>query len=168
MSRPGPQMPLPGKQGLDWRITSPFGWRIHPILKTRRHHNGTDLSGPNPTIPIMSWHRGTVVEAGTSAIKKPNGSLGGVGWYVDVRSKIQGRFYVTRYAHLKANSLKVKKGDRIEAGTVVGIMGNTGESTGRHLHIEICNGKVNKYSFMGLGFHDPLPFIRRVIAGRPV
>jgi murein DD-endopeptidase MepM/ murein hydrolase activator NlpD len=168
MSRPEPQMPLGGKQGTDWRVTSAFGWRIHPILKTKRHHNGTDLSGPSPTIPVISWHRGLVIAAGTSSVKKQDGSLGGVGWYVDVRSKIQGKFYVTRYAHLRANSLKVKKGDRIEAGTVVGIMGNTGDSTGKHLHIEICNGMVNKYSPTGAGFHAPLPFIKRVIEGKAV
>jgi len=40
------QFPIDGKQGKAWKITSPFGWRVHPIEKIKKHHNGDDLWGP--------------------------------------------------------------------------------------------------------------------------
>ena len=158
-----PQMPLDGKFGKAWKVTSPFGWRIHPIEKYKKHHNGVDLWGPAKKIYNEAWHDGKVIAAGTSKLKNPDGSLGGVGWYVDIRSIIDGKPYVTRYAHMVENSLKVKKGQKVEAGTILGIMGNTGASAGRHLHFEICKGRVHRWTSDGKGFVDPLKFVRNVI-----
>lgn len=158
-----PQYPIDGKPGKTWKITSPFGWRIHPIEKYRKHHNGNDIWGANPKIYIEAWHDGIVNAAGTSKLKNPDGSLGGVGWYVDIRSKINGKWYTTRYAHMVENSLKVKKGQKVEAGTVLGIMGNTGASAGRHLHFEICQGKVLRWTSDGSGYVDPLKFVKATI-----
>lgn len=157
------QMPIDGKLGKEYKVTSPFGWRIHPIEKYRKHHNGVDLWGPAKKIYCEAWHDGRVIAAGTSKLKNPDGSLGGVGYYVDVRSKINGAWYVTRYAHLRENSLNVIKGQKVEAGTVLGIMGNTGASTGKHLHFEICRGKVHRWTNDGSNFVDPLEFVRQVI-----
>jgi murein DD-endopeptidase MepM/ murein hydrolase activator NlpD len=159
-----PQMPLDGKFGKDWKVTSPFGWRMHPIERRKKHHNGVDLWGPKAKMFNESWHDGTVIAAGTSKLKNADGSLGGVGWYVDVRSKINGEWYVARYAHMVENSLTVVKGEKVKAGTRLGIMGNTGASAGRHLHFEICKGKVHRWTLDGSGFVDPLKFIRTVIA----
>jgi murein DD-endopeptidase MepM/ murein hydrolase activator NlpD len=86
-----------------------------------------------------------------------------VGWYVDVRSKIDGKWYVSRYAHMVENSLKVVKGQKITAGTKLGIMGNTGASAGRHLHFEICEGRTWRWTTDGSGFVDPLKFVRNTI-----
>lgn len=158
-----PQYPIDGKQGKAWKVTSPFGWRIHPIEKYKKHHNGNDIWGPNPKIYIEAWHDGIVNAAGTSKLKNPDGSLGGVGWYVDIRSKINGKWYTTRYAHMVENSLKVKKGQKVEAGTILGIMGNTGASAGRHLHFEICKGKVLRWTSDGSGYLDPLKFVKATI-----
>jgi hypothetical protein len=158
-----PQYPIDGKFGKAWKITSPFGWRIHPIDKVKRHHNGVDLWGSNPKIYIEAFHDGTVIAAGTSKLKLANGKLGGVGWYVDIRSKINGTSYVHRYAHLVENSLKVKKGQKVEAGTILGIMGNTGASAGRHLHFEINKGKVWRWTSDGSGFVNPLEFVKNTI-----
>ena len=158
-----PQYPIDGKQGKAWRVTSPFGWRIHPIDKVKRHHNGTDIWGPNPKIYIEAFHDGTVIAAGTSKLRLSNGALGGVGWYVDIRSKINGTWYVHRYAHMVENSLKVKKGQKVEAGTILGIMGNTGASAGRHLHFEINKGKVWRWTSDGSGFVNPLEFVKNTI-----
>jgi murein DD-endopeptidase MepM/ murein hydrolase activator NlpD len=158
-----PQFPLDGKKGKDWKVTSPMGPRVHPIEKTRKNHNGTDLWGPKPKIWIEAWHDGRVIAAGTSKLKNADGSLGGVGWYVDVRSKIDGKWYVSRYAHMVENSLKVVKGQKITAGTKLGIMGNTGASAGRHLHFEICKGKVHRWTLDGTGFVDPMKFVFNVI-----
>jgi murein DD-endopeptidase MepM/ murein hydrolase activator NlpD len=158
-----PQFPLDGKRNKDWKVTSPMGPRVHPIEKTRKNHNGTDLWGPKPKIWIEAWHDGRVIAAGTSKLKNADGSLGGVGWYVDVRSKIDGKWYVSRYAHMVENSLKVVKGQKITAGTKLGIMGNTGASAGRHLHFEICKGKVHRWTLDGTGFVDPMKFVFNVI-----
>jgi murein DD-endopeptidase MepM/ murein hydrolase activator NlpD len=158
-----PQYPIDGKFGKAWKITSPFGWRIHPIEKYKKHHNGVDLWGSNPKIYIEAFHDGLVIAAGTSKLKNADGSLGGVGWYVDIRSKINGTFYVHRYAHMVENSLKVKKGQKVEAGTILGIMGNTGASAGRHLHFEINKGKVWRWTSDGSGFVNPLEFVKNTI-----
>ncbi len=159
-----PQMPLDGKFGKDWKVTSPFGWRIHPIEKYKKHHNGVDLWGPKAKIWNEAWHDGKVIAAGTSKLKNPDGSLGGVGYYVDLRVIIDGEAYVTRYAHMVEGSLTVVKGEKVKAGTRLGIMGNTGASAGRHLHFEICKGRVHRWTSDGKGFVDPLKFVKTVIA----
>jgi murein DD-endopeptidase MepM/ murein hydrolase activator NlpD len=158
-----PQMPLDGKFKKDWKVTSPFGWRVHPIEKRKKHHNGVDLWGPKAKIWNENWHDGTVIAAGTSKLKNADGSLGGVGWYVDVRSKIDGKWYVSRYAHMVENSLTVVKGQKVKAGHRLGIMGNTGASAGRHLHFEICEGRTWRWTTDGSGFVDPLKFVRNTI-----
>jgi murein DD-endopeptidase MepM/ murein hydrolase activator NlpD len=158
-----PQYPIDGKQGKAWKVTSPFGWRIHPIEKYKKHHNGVDLWGANPKIYVEAFYDGLVIAAGTSKLKNADRSLGGVGWYVDIRSKINGTFYVHRYAHMVENSLKVKKGQKVEAGTILGIMGNTGASAGRHLHFEINKGRVWRWTSDGSGFVNPLEFVKNTI-----
>jgi murein DD-endopeptidase MepM/ murein hydrolase activator NlpD len=157
-------MPLDGKFGKDWKVTSPFGWRIHPIEKYKKHHNGVDLWGPKAKIWNEAWHDGKVIAAGTSKLKNADGSLGGVGYYVDLRVIIDGEAYVTRYAHMVEGSLTVVKGEKVKAGTRLGIMGNTGASAGRHLHFEICKGKIHRWTSDGKGFVDPLKFVKTVIA----
>jgi hypothetical protein len=64
---------------------------------------------------------------------------------------------------MEEGSLKVKTGQKVEAGTILGIMGNTGASAGRHLHFEICKGKVHRWTSDGKGFVDPLKFVRATI-----
>jgi murein DD-endopeptidase MepM/ murein hydrolase activator NlpD len=158
-----PQYPIDGKKGKEWKITSPFGWRVHPIEKIKKHHNGDDIWGPHPKIWIEAWHDGTVVYAGPSKLKKPDGSLGGIGYYVDIRSKINGTWYVTRSGHMEEGTLKVKTGQKVEAGTPLGIMGNTGASAGRHLHFEICEGKTHRWHVDGVGFVSPIEFVETVL-----
>jgi murein DD-endopeptidase MepM/ murein hydrolase activator NlpD len=157
------QYPIDGKKGKAWKITSPFGWRVHPIEKIKKHHNGDDIWGSNPKIYCEAWHDGTVVYAGTSKLKNADGSLGGVGYYVDLRCKIDGKWYTTRYGHMVEGSLKVKTGQKVEAGTILGIMGNTGASAGRHLHFEIVAGKVHRWDLNGKGFVSPIKFVEAVM-----
>ena len=159
-----PQYPIDGKLGKHYKVTSSYGYRIHPIEKYKKHHNGVDLWGAKEPLYIESWHDGVVIAAGTSKQKLPSGAVGGVGWYVDVRSKINGKFYVARYAHMVPNSLKVKKGQKVEAGTILGKMGTSGASTGKHLHFEICAGKTHRWTSNGSGFVDPLKFVQNTIA----
>lgn len=157
------QYPIDGKKSIAWKITSPFGWRVHPIERIKKHHNGDDIWGPATKIKVESWHDGRVVYAGTSKLKNSNGSIGGVGYYVDVCSKINGKWYTARYGHMAEGSLKVKTGQKIEAGVVLGIMGNTGASAGRHLHFEICEGKVIRWDLNGRGYVSPIEFVEAVI-----
>jgi hypothetical protein len=158
-----PQYPIDGKLGKHYKVTSKFGWRIHPIEKYKKHHNGVDLWGAKEPLYIESFHDGVVIAAGTSKQRLKSGAVGGVGWYVDVRSKINGKYYVARYAHMVPKSLKVKKGQKVEAGTILGKMGTSGASTGKHLHFEICAGKSHRWTSNGSGFVNPLEFVKNTI-----
>jgi murein DD-endopeptidase MepM/ murein hydrolase activator NlpD len=65
---------------------------------------------------------------------------------------------------MEEGSLKVKTGQKVEAGTILGIMGNTGASAGRHLHFEIVEGKVHRWDLNGKGFVSPIAFVEAVMA----
>lgn len=152
------QYPIDGKLGKDFKITSNFGWRIHPIQKYRKHHNGVDLWSAKEPCYIEAIADGEVLEARMSTAAN-----GGYGWYVRLLHKIDGEWYTSTYAHMVANSLKVTKGQKVVAGTVLGKMGTTGNSTGKHLHIEINKGKKYVWTSDGKGFVDPLPFIKALM-----
>jgi LysM repeat protein len=157
------QWPIDGKFGSTFRVTSPFGWRMHPVRKVKAHHNGVDLWGAAETIYIESMFDGTVIFAGPSSKKNKDGSVGGFGYHVQVRFQFRGEWYVATFAHMKQGSIKVKKAQKIEAGTVLGIMGATGMVDGRHLHLEITKGKNYKWTDNGVGFIDPIEFIKAAI-----
>ena len=149
--------PLDGVYGKDFRTTSSFGWRTHPIKKTRKHHNGEDLVGQKY---VRSMANGTVIKARASKTRKSNGEPGGYGYFVVVRHMIDGVYYTSLYAHLKKGSFQVKQGQKVKAGQVLGTMGTSGASTGVHLHFEIWKGKTNGWSADGRGFADPIAFIK--------
>lgn len=155
------QYPVDGKKGKAWKITSPFGWRIHPISKAKKHHNGTDIwAGSNPTW-IESAFDGVVINAVRST--NPNG----FGNSVTIQSKVMGKWITSIYAHMVDGSIKVKKGQKIIAGTPLGKMGDTGFATGKHLHWEIWDGKRSSQPNInsgGKGFYDPIKFVEAVIA----
>lgn len=117
-------------QGFVWpvpftnRITSEFNPnRIHPIKKVERPHNGIDIADTGiENQNVLSTKDGTVTYSGF---------MSGYGEIVII--KHDGGLE-TRYAHL--NTTLVKKGDEIKAGTIIGKVGNTGDSTGPHLHFE--------------------------------
>ena len=153
------QYPIDGKLGKDYRVTSPYGWRIHPIEKYRKHHNGVDLWSSKEPCYIEAIADGKVLEA-----RKSNAPGGGYGYFVRLLHKIDGEWYTSTYAHMVAGSLKVKKGQTVEAGTILGKMGTTGASTGKHLHIEIQKGKKYVWTGDGSRFVEPLEFIAALIA----
>ncbi len=157
------QWPIDGKFGVNFRVTSPFGWRMHPVRKVKAHHNGVDIWGPAETIYIESMFDGTVIFAGPSSKRNSDGSVGGFGYHVQVRFKFRGEWYVATFAHMKQGSLKVKEHQKIKAGTILGIMGATGMVDGRHLHLEITKGKHYKWTDNGVGFIDPIEFIKAAI-----
>ena len=113
------------------RITSPFGYRRNPFTnKGREMHSGVDLKGRTGD-PVKSTAKGKVTFAGYQ---------GNYGYVVMVK---HSNGYETRYAHLVRT--RVKKGEYVEAGEIVGLLGSTGRSTGPHLHYEVLvnNRKVN-------------------------
>ena len=109
------------------RLSSPFGLRKHPILGFTKHHNGTDFAAPTGT-PIMASGNGTVIKAGW---------CGNGGNCVRIRHNSS---YTTGYGHL--SKFATKTGRRVRQGQVIGYVGNTGMSTGPHLHYTVkYNGK---------------------------
>jgi hypothetical protein len=154
------QFPLDGKLGKDWKITSEMGWRIHPVQKTKKHHNGADIIGLGKgPFYIEAPYAGKVLKA-----TKSTAPGGGFGNYVVLLHKINGKNYTTLYAHMKDGSIKVKAGQKVEAGAVLGIMGTTGMSTGVHLHWEMWAGKSHGWSADGKGFVNAVKFFKALIA----
>lgn len=150
------------------RISSPFGWRKDPLGRAdKKHHNGVDFAAALGTY-IENIHDGVVIFAGKSARVKPDGSVGGYGFHVQVRMQVLGEWYVATYAHMVAGSIKVKKGQRVTEGTILGRVGNTGDSSGPHLHLEINKGKTYRWSGDGSGYVDPMAFIKKVMAFKEV
>jgi murein DD-endopeptidase MepM/ murein hydrolase activator NlpD len=159
------QYPIDGVPGKAWKVKSKMGWRIHPVKKEKKHHNGTDIIPGSTKGPVYieSAYPGKVMYAGPSKQKKSNGEPDGFGYYVKVSSMIDGKWYSSLYAHLEKGSLQVKTGDKIEAGKVLGKMGTTGMSTGVHLHWEVWAGKEHGWSADGKGFVEPIEFTKALI-----
>ena len=111
------------------RLTSPFGWRKHPITFLKSWHQGVDLAQKG-NVPIYAAADGTISRVG---------KLGTYGNVVMVLHTINGKTYETNYAHL--HSYDVKVGQRVLQGQKIGRMGNTGSSTAQHLHFEIHVGR---------------------------
>ena len=154
------QYPIDGGMGKTWKITSKMGWRIHPVKKTKKHHNGTDIGGlVKDPIYIEAFADGKVLKAQVSTA-----AGGGFGHYVILQHKIDGEFYTSLYAHLAAGSMQVKPGQKVKVGQVLGKMGSTGMSTGRHLHWEIWKGKTHGWTDNGKGFVEPVGFVKALIA----
>ena len=122
-------------------ISSGFGGRYHPILKTIRMHTGVDLSAPKGT-PVYATADGVVSR-----------EKGGSGYGIVVILN-HGYSYQTLYAHLSKKV--VKPGQKVKRGQLIGYVGNTGLSFGTHLHYEVIkNGvKVNPVHYF---FDDITP-----------
>lgn len=117
------------------RVASGYGMRMHPVYKVRKMHTGMDFTAPTGT-PINATGDGKVV-----LIEKKRR---GYGNSVVIE---HGYGYRTRYAHL--SKFNVRRGQNIKRGDVIGFVGNTGTSTGPHLHYEVekNNQKINPANF---------------------
>jgi murein DD-endopeptidase MepM/ murein hydrolase activator NlpD len=104
------------------RITSLFGMRTHPVLGETRHHDGIDISQPD----------GSPVKPLSSGVVTFSGNNGGYGLMVEVD---HGNGLISRYAHL--SKLSVHNGEQISPEQIIGQVGQTGMTTGPHLHLEI-------------------------------
>ena len=107
-------------------VTSPYGWRKHPVTGVRSFHNGVDLRANFE--PVYAMLPGEVVSTGF----EPKG-----GYYITLR---HGSIHVS-YCHL--SFIGVKKGSSVFSGQAIGISGNSGTSTtGPHLHLSLSNNGV--------------------------
>ncbi|MET0155694.1 MAG: M23 family metallopeptidase [Rickettsiales bacterium] len=130
-------MPL-GRPLANYRVTGPFGSRVDPINGRRAVHYGLDVSAGYGS-KVYATAGGRVLRAGV---------LGAYGNLVEITHP---NFYSTRYGHLAR--VLVKPGQRVRQGQLIGLQGNTGRSTGTHLHYEVRyrNVAVNPYNFLKAG-----------------
>jgi murein DD-endopeptidase MepM/ murein hydrolase activator NlpD len=125
------------------RMASGYGWRIDPVYHTRRFHEGMDFTAPIGT-PIYATGNGKVI---TASWKQ------GYGNCIEIN---HGYGYLTLYGHMSAYKSRV--GQSVKRGDVIGYVGNTGKSTGPHLHYEVhYKGEVmnpQNYYFLDLSPAD--------------
>lgn len=106
------------------RMSSPFGIRIHPILRTKRMHTGVDFAAPVGT-PIYAGGDGKIIFMGRH---------GGYGKYVKIRHN--GGLH-TAYGHMRGFAKGLKVNSSVKQGQVIGYVGTSGMSSGPHLHYEV-------------------------------
>ncbi|GGA58320.1 hypothetical protein GCM10011490_05280 [Pseudoclavibacter endophyticus] len=135
----------------DATLTSGFGWRVSPCAGCSSNHRGLDFAAPTGT-PIGAIADGVVTEAMYT-------DGGGLGLHVVVEHEIDGHNVTSVYGHLDYQSITVEVGDEVRAGERLGSVGNTGASTGPHLHLETIVDGVHR---------DPLAFLLRYADGADV
>lgn len=113
--------------------SSRFGWRTHPLTKKREFHQGLDIK-TRSGVPVIAAADGTVMKAERESY------LGNV-----VEITHEGLHFKTLYAHLKGYPDEFKVGQKVKRGQVIGYVGNTGRSTGAHLHYGIYDVTKEKW-----------------------
>lgn len=108
-----------------------FGWRVHPILRTRKFHNGVDYRAPMGS-PILAAGDGVVVKISSET---------GYGKYIRIQ---HDGGYTTTYAHIEGTPKDLDVGDHVAQGQVIAYVGSTGLSTGPHLYYELRVGDTYK------------------------
>ncbi|MCG7344396.1 peptidoglycan DD-metalloendopeptidase family protein [Sporosarcina sp. ACRSL] len=126
------------------RYSSSFGWRIHPIYNTKRQHRGADIAAPTGT-PVVAAGDGVVSYAGR---------MGGFGNVIMITHSVDGQIFTTVYAHL--SKISVSSGQVVDKGGYIGAVGNTGASTGPHLHFEL---HVGNWTASGPSAVNPLRYV---------
>ena len=120
-----PQLFYPMLPGT-YEISSEYGYRTHPTLGYRKLHAGQDMAAPVGT-PIYAAAAGTVTTAGM---------VDGTGT-ITIKHEIDGQVWYTSYLHMYEDGIHVKVGDTVTAGQMIAGVGNTGRSSGSHLHFEV-------------------------------
>jgi hypothetical protein len=122
-------------------VSSPFGWRLHPVMGTWLMHSGRDLAAPEGT-PVVAALNGRVMSSGLA---------GGYGLAIEIEH--DGPRRRTLYGHL--SELYVKEGQVVRQGEVIGRVGSTGLSTGPHLHFEVRMPQEGGWVAVDPGELDP-------------
>lgn len=138
------------------RITSPFNPnRIHPITGVKQPHIGIDIAMPGDQY-IYAAEKGTVI----GVYKEYDVRMNGYGdaimlqHQIDIDGNGQKEVVTTFYAHLMPGTTKVNVGDVVDRGQLIAQMGNSGISTGQHLHFEVHIGEWSKQNAV-----DPMLFL---------
>lgn len=105
------------------RTASGWGWRIHPVYKIKKFHTGMDFSAPTGT---------DIYATGDGVVKAVTTSFSGYGKHIIID---HGFGYESLYAHM--SEFKVKVGQKVKRGDIIGLVGNTGTSTAPHIHYEV-------------------------------
>ncbi|MBF4459500.1 M23 family metallopeptidase [Pseudoclavibacter sp. VKM Ac-2867] len=132
-------------------VTDGFGPHVSPCSGCSSNHRGLDLAGPEGT-RLGSIAAGAVVDVVRT-------DTGGLGAHVVVEHRIDGKQVRSVYGHMVAGSPAVSIGDQVKPGQLVGLLGNTGASTGAHLHLEIIVDGVHV---------DPQKFLQKYADGKAV
>ena len=112
------------------RLSSPYGWRRHPVLMYRLFHSGVDLACP----------KGTPIYAGADGVITQIGRKGAYGKYIRIK---HAAGFETAYGHMNGFKKGLKRGSHVKRGDVIAYVGATGRATGPHLHYEVWkNGKT--------------------------
>lgn len=130
----------------DIYVTSGYGWRMHPVTHQKKMHQGVDLRCSEGT-PVYA------VDDGIVAVSKYTGT--GSGEYITLKHN----GYYSFYCHLDHRC--VVKGQKVKAGDLIGRSGNTGISTGPHLHFGLCSRYVAS-SISSSRWFDPEPHLMEV------
>lgn len=105
-------------------VSSPYGWRIHPVLGVPKFHNGIDYAAP-PGTPVRATADGVIDDLG---------ERGNYGRYIRISHDVH---LSTAYAHLRAYAAHLKVGGVVKRGQVIGYVGASGLATGPHLYYEV-------------------------------
>ncbi|MES1991978.1 MAG: M23 family metallopeptidase [Pseudomonadota bacterium] len=106
------------------RMTSPFGWRVHPVLKVRKFHNGVDFAAA----------RGTPIYAAEDGMIETIGWRGNYGRFLKISHNDR---VATTYGHMSGFAKGLHKGSHVKKGQIVAYVGSSGLSTGNHLYYEV-------------------------------
>lgn len=121
-----------GEKHVYW-YSSGFGWRIHPLTKKREFHQGLDIK-TRSGVPVIAAADGTIVKIERS---------GYLGKTIEIDH--EGDEFKTLYAHLKDYASGLKVGDKVTRDQIIGYVGNTGRSTGAHLHYGVYDMKKERW-----------------------
>lgn len=113
--------------------SSPYGWRIHPLTKKREFHQGLDIK-TRDGVPVVAAANGKVTKIERS---------GYLGKTIEIAH--EGDQFKTLYAHLKGYAEGLKVGHKVVRGKIIGYVGNTGRSTGAHLHYAVYDTKKEEW-----------------------
>lgn len=128
------------------RVTSEFGAR--PDFRPGEFHYGIDIANPADVVPIVAAADGVVVVSVNSDQ--------GFGNHIILTSSVNGQIYTTVYGHMQ--TLLVGPGAVVSKGQQIGIMGSTGDSTGKHLHFEVHIGKWVRNTYNAVNPRSVVPF----------
>lgn len=141
--------------------------KLSCAFKGYKNHKGIDVvpASTSETPDVLAYDDGTVIATGNISGENSSTGTAGMGTFVALRHP---NGLVTRYEHLKYGHNKVKKGERVRQGQIIGVYGRptTGNSTGCHLHFDlsspyILHGEYIKGKFCGETryYYDPLPYL---------